>query len=325
MIVSFKNRKKKKLNTAGSEGDLALEHVLRRVKKHNRCFDREGNFIRLHSKQTLLFRLLLHCSAGKMLIHGFTRPNVTKLVGSFMESRASKMLIKPFVRRNGIDMSEYEPGPFKSFDAFFCRKIISDARNIDKTPLSVISPCDGKIQVYPINEDTHFEIKGIPYSCGSLLRDRKLAEMYSGGTLMLLRLSVDDYHHYVYPINGNANEPVRIDGRYHTVHPYVASHRPIYRENAREYSLIETENVGNVLMMEVGAMMVGKIINTHPSGRVTRGEEKGYFKFGASSIVLCFEKGMITPDPDLIKNSAVGAETIVKLGEHIADTVTAGE
>lgn len=44
-------------------------------------------------------------------------------------------------------------------------------------------------------------------------------------------------------------------------------------------------------MMEVGAMMVGRITNHEAvPGYVTRGEEKGYFEFGGSTIILLTQK-----------------------------------
>ena len=68
-------------------------------------------------------------------------------------------------------------------------------------------------------------------------------------------------------------------------------------------------------MMEVGALLVGKIVNHHGAGRVRRGEEKGFFQFGGSSVVLCLEQGRVDISPDILENSACGAETVVKMGE----------
>ena len=288
------------------------------VEKQLKCVDREGKPVNTQHKQTALFRFLYDCSAGNLVLHGITHPCISKLAGYFLSSGMSKALIPSFIRRNDIDMSEYESQAYSCFNDFFCRNILDGARIIDDTPDAVISPCDGKVQVFPINEDSSFEIKGISYTIDKLLRSEELAERFQGGTLVLLRLGVDDYHHYAYPIDGKQVDYKRINGKLHTVNPYVASRIPIYSENSREYALIDTEKMGNVLMMEVGALMVGRIENKIILGNVSRGQEKGYFKFGASSIVLCFEKGAVIPDADLIRNSGNGAETIIKLGEHIA-------
>ena len=282
------------------------------------CVDRSGQTVKVHNHQSGLFKFLYDCSAGGFILRGFIHPLPSKFVGAFLNSGASKVLIPLFVRRNSIDLSEYKPGPYKNFNAFFCRDILPEARKIDSSANSVISPCDGKIQVFPIDEGSGFEIKGIPYTIATLLKDSELAERYQGGTLMLIRLSVDDYHRYSYPVSGREKGSVKIKGRFHTVNPFAAERRAIYCENSREYSLIDTESIGTVLMMQVGALMVGKIVNKHAVGSVTRGEEKGYFRFGASSIVLCFEKDKIIPDADIVENTEKGIETKVRLGEKIA-------
>ena len=63
--------------------------------------------------------------------------------------------------------------------------------------------------------------------------------------------------------------------------------------------------------------MVGRIKNNHEEYEYKKGEEKGYFEFGGSTIVLLFKKGIITLDKDIIENSKENIETIVKYGEKI--------
>lgn len=93
---------------------------------------------------------------------------------------------------------------------------------------------------------------------------------------------------------------------------------PIYKMNAREYCLLKTETLGTVLMMEVGALMVGKIKNHEQRNcRVCRGTEKGMFEFGGSTVILMTEPGKVQPDEDLIRNTEAGYETLVKLGEQV--------
>ena len=282
------------------------------------CVDRNGRTVKLHNHQSGIFKFLYDCSAGGFVLKGVTHPLPSKFVGWFLSSGASRFLIPSFVRRNDIDLSEFEAGPYESFNAFFYRRIKPYARTVDASPNSVVSPSDGKIQVFPISESSRFEIKGLPYTIASLLRNAELAEKYQGGTLMLIRLAVDDYHRYAYPVSGRERDTTRIRGRFHTVNPFAAERRPIYSENSREYSLIDTEKLGTVLMMEVGALMVGRIVNLRFIGDVIRGQEKGYFRFGASSIVLCFEKGAIVPDADIVENTEKGIETKVRMGEKIA-------
>lgn len=73
-------------------------------------------------------------------------------------------------------------------------------------------------------------------------------------------------------------------------------------------------------MMEVGALLVGRIVNYHEKKEVKRGEEKGRFEFGGSTVILCLEKDKAVIDGDILSNSAAGIETVVKMGEKIGVT-----
>ena len=103
----------------------------------------------------------------------------------------------------------------------------------------------------------------------------------------------------------------------HTVNPIANDVYPIYVQNSREYSLLHTDTFGDVRMMEVGALLVGKIVNHHGEAQVQRGQEKGYFQFGGSTVVLLLEKDRVQLDADIIANSRENCETIVKMGENI--------
>ena len=103
----------------------------------------------------------------------------------------------------------------------------------------------------------------------------------------------------------------------HTVNPAAASRYPIYRENTREYALLESSHFGTVLQMEVGAAMVGRIVNNPAPARVQRGAEKGRFEFGGSTVIVLLQKGAAVIDEDIVKNTAADNETVVHLGEKI--------
>ena len=98
----------------------------------------------------------------------------------------------------------------------------------------------------------------------------------------------------------------------------VTKEHKIYKENHREYSILETKNFGQIIYMEVGAMMIGKIIN-HNKKEFKKGEEKGYFLPGASTVVIVINN--IELDRDIIKNSKNNIETIVNVGEKIGKCV----
>ena len=128
---------------------------------------------------------------------------------------------------------------------------------------------------------------------------------------------MDDYHRYCYIADGEKTANIHIPGVLHTVNPIANDVYPIYVQNSREYSLLRTDTFGDVLMMEVGALLVGKIVNHHEASSVRRGQEKGYFQFGGSTVVLLLEKDRVQLDEDIITNSRENCETIVKMGEKI--------
>lgn len=138
---------------------------------------------------------------------------------------------------------------------------------------------------------------------------------------MIFRLEVDDYHRYCYIDSGTKTENTFINGELHTVNPIALEHYNIYKRNCREYTVLHTENFGDVVQVEVGAMMVGRIVNRHGAAEVVRGEEKGKFEFGGSTIVLLVQEDMIRIDDDILRNSAENIETVVKYGEKVAASV----
>lgn len=133
----------------------------------------------------------------------------------------------------------------------------------------------------------------------------------------MLRLTVDNYHRYCYIDHAVKGRNHVIRGVLHTVNPAVLEHIRIYKENTRAWCAMETRNFGKVVQMEVGAMMVGKINNYHREAVVKRGQEKGRFEYGGSTVVLLVKRDEIAVDHDILKNSADGIETKVRMGERI--------
>lgn len=272
------------------------------------------------STQDRVLRLLYGNRAGRMVLGWLIRPEVSKLVGRFMDTGLSRIMINPFIKKNDIDLSLCQRNEFESYNDFFKRKLVPGARTIDTTDEGFVSPCDSRLTVYDI-EDTErqtFNIKDSEYTVASLLRDKKLARHYRGGKLWLFRLCVDDYHRYIYNVSGKQSDVRRIEGVYHTVNPIASEYYDIYKENTREYCLIRTENAGTVVDMEVGALLVGRIVNRYvDSTDVRRGEEKGYFEFGGSTIILLTQKDKVTPLGRIVENSRKDIETRVRQGELV--------
>lgn len=280
------------------------------------CRLRDGTLVDSYDGEGQIISLLYNTKAGRLFLRILISPPVSKIAGLILDSRLSAILVNPFIKKNNLN--DYPKRNYQSFNDFFTRSINPDKRPIELASTRMISPCDGKITVFKLSKDSHFSIKNCDYTLKSLLRSEKLSQKYCGGYGILLRLSVDDYHHYIYPVSGVKSNNRRINGVFHTVNPRAAAIKPIYRENTREYTLIKF-GTKTMLMMEVGAMMVGRISNLHGAKTVTRGEEKGYFEFGGSSIILLMPEGSFVPDNDILNNSMEGIETIVKMGEGIGD------
>lgn len=276
-----------------------------------------GVNLRENSGQEKALSLLYGNFFGRCVLKILTMPFISKAAGAFMDSPLSVPFIKPFIRKNNISMAEYEKADYKSFNEFFTRRIKPENRPVSQNPAELISPCDSKLTVYEINENSLFSIKNSLYSVEDLLKNKPLAEKYKGGYCMIFRLCVDDYHRYCYVDNGIKGGNKFIEGELHTVNPIALKHYNIYKRNSREYTILRTENFGDVVQVEVGAMLVGKISNRHGRHKFRRGEEKGMFQFGGSTIVLLLEKGRIALDGDILENSAKGIETPVRFGETI--------
>ena len=135
--------------------------------------------------------------------------------------------------------------------------------------------------------------------------------------MLIFRLEATDYHRYIYIDNGSKEKNVFVPGILNTVRPIVLKHFNIYKQNSREYTIMHTDNFDDVIQIEVGAIMVGKINNKHEEYTFKKGEEKGMFEFGGSTIVLMIKKDIVDLDNDIIKNSSDGFETKVSVGESI--------
>ena len=285
--------------------------------------DRNG---RLHREQGLQDRLLSRMYAGawgRRLIRLLVRPGISRAAGAFLDTRLSGCLIGPFIRWNHLDMSIYKrrsAGEFLSYNDFFTRELLPGLRPVEEDPGRLPAPCDGKVTVYPVREDTSFLVTHTRYTVKSLLKNESLAKRYAGGYAVILRLCVTDYHRYIYPVTGEKSRNHFIPGILHTVNPAAVETGEVFKENAREYTLIRNKEFGTLLQMEVGALLVGRICNYHSAGPVCRGEEKGKFEFGGSTVILLIQKDRAVIRKDLLANTARGWETQVHMGDEIAVT-----
>lgn len=280
--------------------------------------DRNGKIIASDNSQENILHYLYNTTFGRILLKFLTAPALSKIVGKFMDSSLSVPIIKPFIEKNNINLSEFRKKNFSSFNDFFTRRICPEMRPINLNKSILISPCDSKLTAYKINNRSIFRIKNSYYRIVDLLDNNFIARRYQGGYCMIFRLCVDDYHRYCYIDDGVKNKNIFIKGELHTVNPIALEKYNIYKRNSREYTMLHTENFGDVVQIEVGAMLVGRIKNKHPNiYYFSKGEEKGMFEYGGSTVVLIFEKDTISIDSDILANSAKGIETVVKYGEKI--------
>lgn len=267
------------------------------------------------------FQKFLYCNfIGRLILKLLIRPWVSKLGGFYMNRKCSKGMIKKFVKKNNIDLSQYDMTNIKCYNDFFTRKIIDGARNINMESDKLISPCDSKLQAFKINEESIFNIKDSYYKVEDLIQNKELAKEYINGYCLIFRLTVDDYHRYCYVDNGTKTKNTPIKGVLHTVNPIALERYNFYKTNSREYCILETENFGKIIQVEVGALMVGKISNHHQEYAFSKGEEKGMFLFGGSTIVLLVKEN-IKIDEDILFNTSNNDETVVRYGEAIGTKI----
>ena len=170
------------------------------------CRDREGRRVEGGEGQDRFLRGLYGTRGGRVCVKLLIQPWVSKLGGRVLNSRLSRVGIPRFIEKNKIDMSQYEERSFRSYNDFFMRRIKPEMRPVSMEATRLISPCDSRLTVHEITESSCFAIKGTMYTMESLLRDKALARVYDGGTLLLFRLTVDDYHRYCYVDSGQKSK-----------------------------------------------------------------------------------------------------------------------
>lgn len=243
----------------------------------------------------------------KILISSF----IAKILAIYMNSRLSKYRIKKFIKQNSICMDDYESQEYKSFNDFFTRKIKLEKRIINNGNIAI---CDAKLSVYKIDENLSLNIKNSIYTIEELLQER--TQEFKNGYAFVYRLAVDDYHHYIFPSDGNIVSNKRIKGVLHTVQPIALKKYKVFSENSREVTILDTIDYGKIAYIEVGAMMIGKIVNENKKN-FKKGDEKGHFEFGGSTIILLFQENKVNVNDIILNNTKREVETIVKMGENL--------
>lgn len=260
---------------------------------------------------------LYNTAPGRVMLKVLAGRKLSIVAGTFLDSGLSRFLIKPFVKKNEIDLTECEDVDFKSFNDCFTRKLKKELRPVDMVKNHLIAPCDGLLSVWDIDKDTVLPIKQSAYNIYDLFASDRVASYYEGGICLVYRLCVNHYHRYCYVDSGKKSQNVFIPGKLHTVRPVALRTRPVFVENCREYTLIKSNTFGTIAQMEVGAMLVGKIDNYMGRGKAIRGKEKGRFLYGGSTIIVMLKKDSALINNDIISATCRGEEYPVKMGEQV--------
>ncbi|MCR5324166.1 MAG: phosphatidylserine decarboxylase [Lachnospiraceae bacterium] len=272
-------------------------------------------------KESFALKFLYGSVPGRFVLKIMTSRIVSQICGKILDSGASKCLIPGFVRKNGIRMEEYEKREYSCFNDFFYRQVRSEMRPISKNAGDLIAPCDGRLSAYHITGNTVIPVKQSRYTITELLGGDPAAKAYEDGICLVFRLCVDNYHRYCYLDDGVKGGNFFIPGELHTVRPIALEAVPVFTRNCREYTVMETLNFGRVTQVEVGAMLVGKIVNYMGAGSFHRGEEKGRFEYGGSTVVVLLEKDRVRLLHKLFTNTERGIETRVKMGQKIGQKI----
>jgi phosphatidylserine decarboxylase len=277
-----------------------------------------------------LMRLLYESIPGRLALHLLIkRAFVSWYYGWKMNMRHSANKVLPFVVEHNLDTQEFVKSPFlfKTFNEFFARALKPEARPIAPGDEVAVLPADGRHLAFQnVDLAQGFYVKGEKFSLPSLFGENKMPESqrelslrYRDGSMIISRLAPVDYHRFHFPVAGVPSPARLINGVLFSVSP-IALRRNVsfIVKNKRMITAIESPVFGRVLMMEIGATMVGSIRETFPAGMpVAKGEEKGLFKFGGSCVITFFEPGRLLIDQDLVLNTEQGLETYAKMGESM--------
>lgn len=278
-------------------------------------------------------RFLYDSSLGKLTGGVFANKYFSKLYGHFQEQPASHKKVRPFIKKFNIPINDYEGGSrpssavedsYQSFNEFFIRKFKPGKRPFVQTPGMMPAFAEARyVGFSSITPELTFPVKGKDLTAQGLLANTEWAKVFEGGPLMVARLCPVDYHRYHYPDAGKVLAHYMVHGAYDSVNPLALKLKSdILIANERQVSILQTENFGKIAYIEVGAICVGKIVQSHPwEQSFERGMEKGYFLFGGSTVVVLGEKGAWAPSKDLLENTAKGVETYIQLGDEVATKI----
>lgn len=253
---------------------------------------------------TVIGRILL-----KIII---AKPIFSKIRSRYYKSERSKKDIIPFINKYNINIQDFNIHSFKSFNEFFIRKRSDIVWKSSKH--DIISPCEARLQVYKL--DDRFKIKGIDYRLRDVLNRRYDLKKFKGGKVLVFRLAANDYHRFIYIDSGEVLKKYNVKGVLHTVRP-IAKDFKAYKNNCRNITIMRLNNIGYTIEIDIGALLIGHIVDWEKT-KFNRYDEKGYFEYGGSTIVLVVNKNCVI-DKDILDQSKLGFEVKVDIGDKIGE------
>lgn len=259
--------------------------------------------------------------AAAQLLRILPRVRISRAVGRLSETtlppRVSKALQSIYCKAYRVDMGEVEPldDGYPSFDAFFTRALRAGVRAISHDP--VVCPADGKMEATgPVDAASRIFVKGRAYSVGELIGDEREALRYAAGSFAVVYLSPRDYHRVHSPVDGRITLVRGVAGDLYPVNAIGERHVPrLFVRNRRAAIVIDTERLGRITVVMVGAVIVGRISVSalpypsvpegehpiEPPLEVRRGDEIGVFHLGSTAVLL-LEPGLtIAREPGIVR------------------------
>ena len=272
----------------------------------------------VYGEKELLF--LYHNKFGALLRRiFFNKPWFSHINAIPKRIWLSKKHITRFASSFDVNIHEAEKpvGQYQSLDEFFSRRLKQDARPVCQEANAVISPADGRAMYYPIEKDASLFIKQQRVSIDELLHSAYLTSMLAGGSAMVVRLAPKDYHRFHFPCDGHILNTCELPGPLESVHPIALDGGARSFLNKRTVTVLQSPRFGILVMVEIGALTIGTIHQSYSGESFQRGDEKGYFRFGGSTVVLLWGADGPRVDEDIVTNSANNTETLVKFGTRI--------
>jgi len=262
---------------------------------------------------------------GRAISALIAAPPFSRFYGWLQDRPKSKRKVKPFIEKFAIEMDDFLPeegrtaeDPYSTFNQFFTRRVTDAARTFAQGE-QFPAPCDARYFAYAsLNDEVSIPVKGAFFKAAALLNHPKWNEVFDQGPGFIARLCPVDYHRYHFPDAGRVLDSWRIPGALHSVNPWALAFREdIFMINEREVTILETERFGKLAYVEVGATCVGKIQQTHHEERFERGDEKGMFLFGGSTVIVLGEPGKWAVDERILDHTREGIEAYLKMGQAL--------